>query len=159
MKDRFSCDQFAFERPLWQSGLGRVAGVDEAGRGPLAGPVVAAAAVLPPRWLRDGLPPGLEGLNDSKQLTSSERDGFFAWLTADPEVDYAIGCVDAESVDQINILQATHRAMDQALAQLRSAPEHVLGWRPDVGVSRNPCARRNRNRDTSDRNLPSSGRA
>ena len=126
MKERPAPDQFAFERPLWQSGLGRVAGVDEAGRGPLAGPVVAAAAVLPPRWLRDGLPPGLEGLNVSKQLTSSERDGFFAWLTADPEVDYAIGCVDAESVDQINILQATHRAMDQALAQLRSAPEHVL---------------------------------
>lgn len=119
-------DRFAFERSLWQQGLNRLAGVDEAGRGPLAGPVVAAAAVLPPRWLRDGLPKGLEGLNDSKQLTPSQREGFFAWLSADPEVEFAVASVEAGLVDQINILQATHRAMDQALAQLRSAPEHVL---------------------------------
>ena len=62
-------DRFEFERVLWTQGVVRVAGVDEAGRGPLAGPVVAAAAVLPSKWAESGLPHELEGLNDSKQLT------------------------------------------------------------------------------------------
>ncbi len=62
-------DRFEFERALWGRGMVRVAGVDEAGRGPLAGPVVAAAAVLPRQWAEAGLPRELGGLNDSKQLT------------------------------------------------------------------------------------------
>ena len=74
-------DRFEFERVLWTQGLTRVAGVDEAGRGPLAGPVVAAAAILPPKWAESGLPPELEGLNDSKQLTAVQREQFFAFLT------------------------------------------------------------------------------
>ena len=81
MKEGAILDRFKFERRLWQSGCARVAGVDEAGRGPLAGPVVAAAAILPSRWLQDGLPRELQGLNDSKQLTPAQRDGFFARLT------------------------------------------------------------------------------
>ena len=74
-------DRFEFERALWNRGVTRVAGVDEAGRGPLAGPVVAAAAVLPAKWAESGLPRGLEGLNDSKQLTRIQREKFFAFLT------------------------------------------------------------------------------
>jgi len=123
---RAAIDQFEFESNLWAGGLSRVAGVDEAGRGPLAGPVVAAAVILPPDWRKSGLPPELKGLNDSKQLTESRREAFFTALTALPEVRFAIAAVDAIAIDQINILQATHRAMNEALAQLQPAPEHAL---------------------------------
>ena len=126
MKARLDPDRFAFERELWQGGLLSVAGVDEAGRGPLAGPVVAAAAALPPEWLAGGLPESLEGLNDSKQLTIEQREKFFAVLTGRPDVRWAIGQADSDEVDRWNILQATHQAMNSALAQLRPAPQHVL---------------------------------
>jgi len=119
-------DRFKFERALWQKNLTRVAGVDEAGRGPLAGPVVAAAAILPSRWVQSGLPPELKGLNDSKQLTVLQREKFFAFLTVCGEVEFAIARIDAARIDEINILKATHRAMNAALAQLRPPPQHAL---------------------------------
>jgi len=119
-------DQFEFERALMQRGVKRIAGVDEAGRGPLAGPVVAAAVSLPAEWISCGLPAEFAGLNDSKQLTALQREGFFERLTANGAVQFAIARIDAETIDAINILQATHRAMNQALAQLRPQPEHVL---------------------------------
>jgi ribonuclease HII len=119
-------DRFEFERVLWQKNLTRVAGVDEAGRGPLAGPVVAAAAILPARWAQSGLPPELDGLNDSKQLTVLQREKFFIFLTACGEIEFAIAQTDAAQIDEINILQATHRAMNAALAQLRPPPQHAL---------------------------------
>lgn len=119
-------DRFEFERALWDQGLKRIAGVDEAGRGPLAGPVVAAAAVLPSAWAKSGLPPELEGLNDSKQLTVVQREKFFAYLTTCGEVQFAIAQVGAGQIDAINILRATHRAMNEALAQLKPPPEHAL---------------------------------
>lgn len=117
-------DLFAFERVLWLQNLTRVAGVDEAGRGPLAGPVVAAAAILPSHWAEAGLPADLAGLNDSKQLTEAQREKFFAFLTGCDEIQFAIALADAAAIDEINILQATHRAMNDALAQLN--PEHAL---------------------------------
>ncbi len=123
---RAAANLFEFESQLWASGLTRVAGVDEAGRGPLAGPVVAAAAILPPEWAESGLPSTLRGLNDSKQLTEARREEFFAVLTALPEVRFAVASVDAGLIDQINILQATHRAMNAALARLDPMPEHAL---------------------------------
>ena len=119
-------DQFEFESVLWRSGCLRVAGVDEAGRGPLAGPVVAAAVIFPSGWLEAGLPAELRGLNDSKQLTEARREEFFAVLTHLPEIQFAIAAVDALAIDLINILQATHRAMNEALAQLTPPPEHAL---------------------------------
>ena len=119
-------NRFEFEQPLWRAGVARVAGVDEAGRGPLAGPVVAAAAILPPRWLETGLPVELTDLNDSKQLTETQREKFFEFLTACAEVEFAIAAVDAGVIDEINILQATHRAMNDALAQLNPLPPHAL---------------------------------
>jgi ribonuclease HII len=119
-------DRFEFERVLWAQGITRVAGVDEAGRGPLAGPVVAAAAILPAKWAESGLPHELEGLNDSKQLTAAQREKFSAFLIACPEVQFAIAQVGAGQIDAINILRATHRAMNDALAQLRPAPAHAL---------------------------------
>ena len=117
---------FEFELTLWQQGVLRVAGVDEAGRGPLAGPVVAAAAILPARWAAVGLPAELEGLNDSKQLTEAQRERFFEFLSTCGEVEFAVAQMDAAQIDAINILQATHRAMNEALAQLRPLPPHAL---------------------------------
>jgi ribonuclease HII len=117
---------FEFERALWQQKVARVAGVDEAGRGPLAGPVVAAAAILPPRWLEAGLPAELAGLNDSKQLTAGQREKFFTFITRCGEIEFGIAEVSAAVIDEINILQATHRAMNAALAQLQPLPPHAL---------------------------------
>ena len=119
-------DQFEFERALLGRGVKCIAGVDEAGRGPLAGPVVAAAVSFPAEWISCGLPAEFAGLNDSKQLTALQREGFFERLTANRAVQFAVARIDAETIDAINILQATHRAMNQALAQLRAQPEHVL---------------------------------
>jgi ribonuclease HII len=111
---------------LWRNGVTRVAGVDEAGRGPLAGPVVAAAVILPSEWAESGLPNGLRGLNDSKQLTPAKRQAFFAFLSSHPEICHGVVAVDSTDVDAINILQATHRAMNEALDRLQPSPAHVL---------------------------------
>jgi ribonuclease HII len=118
--------RFRYERELLARGFSLIAGVDEAGRGPLAGPVVAAAVVFPTEWIANGLPRSLWGLNDSKQLTPEERDDFFTRLTAKSEVRYAIAWSDHALIDEINILQATFRAMNDALAQLDPQPAHVL---------------------------------
>jgi len=118
--------RFRYERELLSRGCASIAGVDEAGRGPLAGPVVAAAVIFPTEWISTGLPRALWGLNDSKQLTPEERDHFFASLMALPDVRYAIAWSDHVLIDEINILQATFRAMNDALAQLNPAPAHVL---------------------------------
>lgn len=119
-------NRLGFERELWQRGVTLVAGVDEAGCGPLAGPVVAGAVVFPHSWLETGLPRRFYGLNDSKQLTDEERENFFAVIKADPAVQWAVAVVDVETIDRINILQAAHRAMKEALAQLLPQPGHVL---------------------------------
>jgi ribonuclease HII len=118
--------RFRYELALLQQGLARVAGVDEAGRGPLAGPVFAAAVIFPADWVRRGLPAPLVKVNDSKQLSPETREKLFAELTSRPEIHYAVARVDAPAIDEINILQATHRAMNLALGQLQPPPEHAL---------------------------------
>lgn len=125
MPAKFS-NSFEFEQPLWAAGIQRVAGVDEAGRGPLAGPVVAAAAILPPAWLESGLPKELSGLNDSKQLTEAQREKYFEFITRCGEIEFGIAEVSAAVIDEINILQATHRAMNDALGKLNPLPPHAL---------------------------------
>lgn len=131
-------DRLAFERQFWRQGLRVLAGVDEAGRGPLAGPVVAAAVVLPATWLEAGLPADLRGLNDSKQLTETQREAFFARLTACPEIQHGIASVEPPEIDRVNILRATHQAMVAALASLAPSPEHVLVDGLPVAVLRWP---------------------
>jgi ribonuclease HII len=121
-----SASRFKYEREWLARGSGLIAGVDEAGRGPLAGPVVAAAVMFPVEWVQEGLPRVLWGLNDSKQLTPEEREQYFALLTADAQVRYGVAIVDVGVIDRINILQATHQAMNEALAQLQPVPEHTL---------------------------------
>lgn len=119
-------DRFQHERELSARGLTRLAGVDEAGRGPLAGPVVAAAVIFPAVWFTEGFPQELELLNDSKQLTGVQRERFFALLTGHPEIKFAIAQCEPAVIDAINILQATHRAMNEALRQLQPRPDHAL---------------------------------
>lgn len=119
-------DRFSHERSVLASGIGILAGVDEAGRGPLAGPVVAAAVILPRAWVQEGMPEGWGDLNDSKQLSESRREEFFAGLTGHPEVRFAIASVEPGVIDAINILQATHRAMNESLAGLGNDVEHAL---------------------------------
>jgi ribonuclease HII len=118
--------RFRYERELLARGCGDIAGVDEAGRGPLAGPVVAAAVIFPQGWIVNGLPRALHGLNDSKQLTLEERETYFTKLISFAEVRYAIAWSDNTLIDEINILQATFRAMNDALARLNPVPTHVL---------------------------------
>ncbi len=123
---RTVADRFQEERAHVARGLTVLAGVDEAGRGPLAGPVVAAAVILPAAWLTEGLPAELAGLNDSKQLTAAQREAFFAYICAHSTIIHAVAIVDPAIIDHINILQATHRAMNTALQQLARRPQHVL---------------------------------
>ena len=119
-------DRFQHERALLARGIRCIAGIDEVGRGPLAGPVVAAAVIFPAAWIEQGIPKPLTGLNDSKQLTEAQRNEYAAALMALPEVQYAIAECDAALVDAINILQATHLAMNRALAGFKILPDHAL---------------------------------
>ena len=119
-------DLFFIEREHYARGLCALAGVDEAGRGPLAGPVVAAAAVLPEEWATDGVPDSLKRLNDSKQLSESVREELYEAIQANDTIVSAVAVVEAAVIDEINILQATHRAMNQALAGLEPYAEHAL---------------------------------
>ena len=117
MSAKFS-DRFEFERVLWQKSLTRVAGVDEAGRGPLAGPVAAAAVILDPQ----NLP---RGLNDSKLLTPDAREKLFEAIMA-RALAVAVGFSTAAEIDAVNIRQATFIAMRRALAALAESPAYVL---------------------------------
>ena len=92
------CDRLAFERELWRQGCVRVAGVDEVGRGPLAGPVTAAAVILPAGWGQRDWREELAGLNDSKQLTEARREQFYAFIIRCPEIEYALGNLDSNKV-------------------------------------------------------------
>jgi ribonuclease HII len=125
-KPIFKAKRLRYECALADQGVTQIAGVDEAGRGPLAGPVFAAAVVFPVEWIVKGLPQRLKKINDSKQLTPEEREFFYGELTGRPEVRFGIAQVEAPLIDQINILQATHRAMNLALAKLNPPPQHVL---------------------------------
>ena len=110
---------FRHERTLYAQGHSCVAGIDEAGRGPLAGPVVAAAVILPGRFSH-------KLLTDSKKLSPSVRENLHAELTTHTNVRFAIAIVGVEEIDRINILRATHEAMRRAVAALSSVPDHVL---------------------------------
>ena len=101
-----------------------MAGADEAGRGPLAGPVVAAVVCLPCEWIEKGLPRKLQGLNDSKQLCEADRERFFAFLTTHPSVAYAVSAIDVAVIDAINIL---HAAVSGIVAAFIIATSRAIG--------------------------------
>ena len=111
-------DMWEIEQRHFDAGVELICGVDEAGRGPLAGPVCAAAVILPKGLL-------IPGLDDSKKLTDKRRRELFP-IIKEQAVAYAIALVDHAVIDEINILQATYRAMGEAIAQLSVRPELVL---------------------------------
>ena len=110
---------FRYEKKLRALGVARIAGIDEAGRGALAGPVVAAAVSLPEKFRH-------KKLNDSKQLLPELRQEIYYELVTNEDTIWAIGIVDSVEIDAINILRATHKAMRLALAALNALPDHVL---------------------------------
>lgn len=115
-----------FERKLWAEGYPRLAGVDEAGRGPLAGPVVAAAVVFTREFLEAHEHDTLATLTDSKKLTATQREHFFDLLITSPSVEIGIGFGDVAEIDAINILRSTHRTMSRALLNLPNIPDYAL---------------------------------
>ena len=112
-------DVLLYEKEAWASGFLRLAGIDEAGRGPLAGPVVAAAVIFNPDYIRAELESTYGRLTDSKAMTEARREEYFALLTASEFVEVGVGIVDAAEIDRINILKATHKAMALAAGQLK----------------------------------------
>ena len=115
-----------FERQSWEQGVVRLAGVDEAGRGPLAGPVVAAALVFDRAFLEAEQYSLLRTVNDSKSLSAARRDELFTLLTTACPCVSGVGVVEADEIDRINILRATHKAMTLALGALSSLPDFAL---------------------------------
>ncbi len=107
------------EEAMWREGLRCVAGLDEAGRGPLAGPVVAAAVVLPQGFV-------LPGLDDSKKLRPEQRQGLYEALVSDSRVAWGCGQAAVEEIDRLNILRASWLAMERALEGLPRSPDCVL---------------------------------
>jgi len=106
------------ERSLWMQGVGSIAGVDEAGRGPLAGPVVAASVIFP----RDVL---IEGVNDSKKISENHREKLYDVIRAQA-LAVGVGIVGHEVIDRINILQATILAMRKAIEEMKGKPDFVI---------------------------------
>ncbi len=114
-----SCERFHFERKARSQGYQIIAGVDEAGRGPIAGPLVVAACILPDNF-------SLKDVDDSKKLSVEKRDRLYERITTDLGVVFSIVVIEKEIIDLINILQATFRGMQEAVEQLRIRPDYVL---------------------------------
>ena len=108
----------ALEQSFWDRGLELLAGVDEAGRGPLAGPVLAAAVILP-----EGV--AIEGVDDSKRLSPALREELAAEICA-RAICYGIGAASSREIDRLNILRATHLAMQRAVQRLSVTPQHLF---------------------------------
>ena len=117
-KERKFKEMLQNEQALWNNGLSYIAGIDEVGRGPLAGPVVAAAVILPMDFQ-------ILGINDSKQLSSEKRDELFSEIQ-EHALGIGIGIKDHSIIDDVNIYQATKLAMLEAIQQLPQTPEYLL---------------------------------
>lgn len=111
-------DLWEIENSIYDSGIELICGVDEAGRGPLAGPVCAAAVILPRGF-------EIEGLNDSKKLSEKKRDELFD-VIKDNAISYGIAFASVEEIEQLNILSATMLAMNRAISQLKPQPQLAL---------------------------------
>lgn len=116
--EKASIDLLKREKELYKEGYHFICGCDEAGRGPLVGPVVAGAVILPENY-------ELEGLTDSKQLSEKKREKYFPIIKQDA-IAYGIGIVDAKTIDEINIYEASRLAMKKAIADMKVNPDYVL---------------------------------
>ena len=117
-KPKQSADLLSYEQALREEGYTLFCGVDEAGRGPLAGPVCAAAVILPAGWVP-------EGLNDSKKLTEKQRERLFP-IIQEGALDFGIAFADVDEIETLNILGATFLAMNRAIGSLRTVPPLAL---------------------------------
>ena len=119
-------DMLRYEKEAWQSGLFFIAGIDEAGRGPLAGPVVAAAVAFEREPLENDGAKRFAGLTDSKALSEKRRDSFFEQLQGCGFARIGCAVIGPDIIDEINILQATWKAMAEAVAQISPQPDLAL---------------------------------
>lgn len=111
-------DNYKYEHDLWSKGINLIAGVDEVGRGPLIGPVVASAVILPHDFY-------LEGLTDSKKLSEKKRELFYQ-IIKEKAISIGIGIISEKRIDEINIYEATKEAMIMAINNLEPKPDHIL---------------------------------
>lgn len=111
-------DNLKYERNLYAEGINFIAGVDEVGRGPIVGPVVAAAVILPKNYQ-------LDGLTDSKKISEKKRKMYYDIILRDA-ISVGVGIVSEKVIDEINILEASRKAMEIAIDNLNVRPEHVL---------------------------------
>ena len=111
-------DLYIYEKELIDKGIKLIGGIDEVGRGPLVGPVVAACVILPINYQ-------LDGLTDSKKLSEKKREKFYDILIHDA-ISYGIGIIDEKKIDEVNIYEATKLAMYEAIKKCHIKPEHVL---------------------------------
>lgn len=118
MKKIEQVDLLQYEKELYQMGYKLICGTDEAGRGPLVGPVVAAAVILPMNY-------HLDGLTDSKKISEKKREQFYPIIKKDA-ISYGIGIVDAKTIDEINIYEASRLAMQRAILNMEIKPDYVL---------------------------------
>lgn len=107
-----------FENKLYSEGLKYIAGIDEAGRGPLAGPVVVGIAIMKPNSF-------IEGVNDSKKISEKKRELLYEQITNEA-IDWSVGIVDQNEIDEINILNATKKALHMAITNLKIKPDRIL---------------------------------
>ena len=107
-----------FENKLYSENLKYIAGIDEAGRGPLAGPVVVGIAIMKPDSF-------IEGVNDSKKISENKREKLYEQITNEA-VDWSVGIVDQNEIDEINILNATKKALHMAITNLKIKPDRIL---------------------------------
>lgn len=118
MKTIEMIDNLQYEQALYEQGITLIAGVDEVGRGPLVGPVVASAVILPVNY-------HLEGLTDSKKLSAKKREQFYDIIMHDA-ISIGIGIIDHQTIDRVNIYQASKLAMIQAIKNLNIRPDYIL---------------------------------
>ena len=125
-------DLFKDEDQKWQREYEKIAGVDEAGRGPIAGPVVASACILPKDF-------SLSGVRDSKIIPEPERNALYKSLTSNPNVYWSVSIIEASLIDELNILQATLLGMSRALATLPCVPDFALIDGRNCPYTKIPC--------------------
>lgn len=107
-----------FERNLYSTGIKNIVGIDEAGRGPLAGPVVVGAVIMKPESF-------IEGVNDSKKISEKKREKLYEQITEEA-IAWSVGIVDQKEIDEINILNATKKALKMAIMNLQVKPERIV---------------------------------
>lgn len=107
-----------FENNLYKTGIKYIAGIDEAGRGPLSGPVVVGIVIMKPDSF-------IEGINDSKKISEKKREKLYSQITSEA-IDWSVGIVDQKEIDEINILNATKKALKKAISNLTIRPDRIL---------------------------------